>query len=608
MLKTAVVKKKPSYLFAAEDLRDNPGQWQAYESKGHCVVLAGPGSGKTKTLTIKMARMLAEDIREPRGTACITYNNECSGELRRRLSDLGVRESRNIYIGTIHSFCLRNVVLPYARLAGVEISKEIAVASESEQTKYFQDAFASVISANASPESWRTGFDKYRRTHLDRTVPSWRGDDAEYAELIEKYEELLHKNGLVDFDDMVLLGLKLIEENEWVRDCLRARFPVLVVDEYQDLGPALHRIVLSLCFKSGMRLFAVGDPDQSIYGFAGAQPELLQKLADMPGVEKLHLRFNYRSGQRIIDASEFALGEERGYKAKGGYAGAILFRNCPKGIEEQAEVICTKIIPAVLKRKEGRGVGDLAVLYLDRNDGDVIESQVKAAGLKFIRMDKGAAYRKTPLIRWLEGCASWCTDASPSGGRQLSILLPQWDYFNASARSESASHKRRVELVGFLYSHRDPNQPLRDWLKEIEESCIGATLKREPTLRDEAAAYAHLMKLCGKEGALGGLTVSAFGGQVGSKEHLNLITLHSAKGLEFDAVMMIGMDEGRIPRYRASSEEKLASRRLFYVGLTRARYEVHLMYSGFVQNRFGRYDNGPSSFLVEVSNRLKESK
>jgi DNA helicase-2/ATP-dependent DNA helicase PcrA len=101
------------YLDAADELRDNPGQWQAYESKGHCAVLAGPGSGKTKTLTIKMARMLSEDVQEPRGVACITYNSECAGELRRRLVRLGVREGRNIFIGTIHSFCLKHVILPY---------------------------------------------------------------------------------------------------------------------------------------------------------------------------------------------------------------------------------------------------------------------------------------------------------------------------------------------------------------------------------------------------------------------------------------------------------------------------------------------------------------
>src|SRR5262245_6159953 len=107
---------KPPYMLAAEALRKNEGQWKAYESEGNCVILAGPGSGKTKTLTVKLARMLAEDVRPPRGIACITYNNQCARELRRRLAALGVEDGRRAAIGTLHSFCLQHVVLPYARI------------------------------------------------------------------------------------------------------------------------------------------------------------------------------------------------------------------------------------------------------------------------------------------------------------------------------------------------------------------------------------------------------------------------------------------------------------------------------------------------------------
>jgi len=103
---------QPKYVVAAEQLRNNPGQWAAYESDGDCAVLAGPGSGKTKTLTIKLARMLTEDVREPRGIACITYSNECARELVRKLDSLGVVESKRVFIGTMHGFCLKNVVLP----------------------------------------------------------------------------------------------------------------------------------------------------------------------------------------------------------------------------------------------------------------------------------------------------------------------------------------------------------------------------------------------------------------------------------------------------------------------------------------------------------------
>src|SRR5712692_9993344 len=151
MSPSAAVNFQPTYLAAAEDLRGNPGQWQAYESRGHCVILAGPGSGKTKTLTVKMARMLHEDIHPPRGIACITYNSECVRELKYRLDQLGVEESGSVFIGTVHSFCLRNVVLPYAQLGGLGLPKDIAVASVSEQDLAFEQALGEEIGASEYP-------------------------------------------------------------------------------------------------------------------------------------------------------------------------------------------------------------------------------------------------------------------------------------------------------------------------------------------------------------------------------------------------------------------------------------------------------------------------
>ncbi len=608
MSSTDAADLKAPYRVAAGELRDNPEQWQAYESKGHCVVLAGPGSGKTKTMTIKMARMLAEDVQPPRGIACITYNSECAGELRRRLERLGVRESRNVFIGTIHSFCLKHVVLPYARLAGLDLADQLAVAVPSEQDRAFEEAFVDVH-RGTPPPGWRTEIDKYRRTHLDRQSAAWRGDDVDMAKLIENYENRLRRKGLIDFDDMVLLGLRLIEDNVWIRRCLEARFPILVVDEYQDLGLPLHRIVVALCFKSGVRLLAVGDPDQSIYGFAGAKPELLKQLSEMANVEKVHLRFNYRSGQRLIDAAEVALGEVRGYKASQDRKGTIDFYKYPDGLRQQAERICTKIIPASLTRREGRKIGDVAVLYPDRYDGDVIEEAVQAAGIKFIRVDGGAPYAKTPMTRWLEDCAAWCAGGWKTGSPRLSSLIRTWEGFNLSIRSESHLYSLKLSLVRFLFSHRSPGILASDWLKEAYDLLLAATLKREATLRDEMAAITNLIRVCGKDGKLKELTVAELGGQAGSPEHLKLITLHSAKGQEFDVVVMMGMDQGKLPSWAArTAESKREPRRLFYVGLTRSRHEVHITCSGFTVNRRGqRFDNGPSEFVIEVAKRLKET-
>lgn len=602
----AAARLTPAYRRAVEELRGNPGQWQAYNTDGHCVVLAGPGSGKTKTLTVKLAKLLIETVREPRGLACITYNTECARELKARLDRFGVLESANVFIGTVHSFCLRKVVMPYAALAGVDLPRDLRVALPSEQEAFFQRALEREIGANEFPPEWRTRADEYRRTHLNRHAVEWH-EDEQLAALVARYEGLLREHGTIDFDDMVLIGFHLIEAHRWVRRALHARFPVIVVDEYQDLGVALHRIVANLCFRGRSRLFAVGDPDQSIYGFTGARPELLRELADSPRVKTVRLAFNYRSGPTIVRASEIALGEDRGYQARGAGEGTVDFHERPDGLEDQAEYICGKLIPAALARIDGLRLGDIAVLYVDKNDGDVIARKAAEHNLRTMRIDRGAPYPKTPLTRWLEDCAAWCAGGWRTGRPRLSSLLATWiSMAKVHRTSDPRAHELKVTLLRFLLSHRDASLPLHDWLTVFRKDCLGTVLDADLTLRDEREAVAKILGTSGDDGPLVQWTVVIFGGQGGSPDHLNLITLHSAKGLEFRVVIMMGMEQGRIPHWSAGDLTKPEQRRLFYVGLSRAKDEVHMTYSGWTQNRHGRrFERGPSEFLAEVRDQLR---
>ena len=606
MSRSASLSRRQSYREAAADFRDNPGQLQAYESRGNCVVLAGPGSGKTKTLTVKLARMLAEDVRPPQGIACITYSLECAGELQHRLAALGVEERRNIFIGTVHSFCFKNIVLPYGHLSDLGLLPSPAVATDAQREAALADALGKTISSDELPSRWSVRFDCYRRTYPDLESREFLETDPQLAALVVHYEAALRAKNLIDFDSMVLDGLRLIERHEWVRRLMRARFPILAVDEYQDLGLPLHRIVISLCFEAGIRLLAVGDPDQSIYGAFGSRPELLQALAKMKGMEAVRLPFNYRCGQTIVTMSETVLGHARGYRSKAKQLGTIDFYECPDGLAQQAERVCHEIVPAALARGVGRKLGDIAVLYLDKNDGEVIADAVARAGMKFVRIDKGAPYRRTPLTRWIEDCARWCSGGWRLGHPRLSLLLRAWLGFDSALRSPLERRERRVEFVRFLFAHRDANLPLCDWLKDLEATSLRAVLVREPTLADEGIALAELQVACAGAGKLSGLTIGAFSGQTGSPDHLNLITLYSAKGLEFDAVVIFGMDQGRIPNWGAkSAESKQEPRRLFYVGLTRARHEVHMTYSGWRTTPYGRvFHDGASEFLLEVQAKL----
>jgi DNA helicase-2/ATP-dependent DNA helicase PcrA len=584
---------------AAEELRDNPGQWQAFESKGNCVVLAGPGSGKTKTLTLKLARVLAENVRPPRGVACITYSNECVREIRRRLKKLGIDERKNVFIGTVHSFCLRHVLAPYARLAGIAVPHPLTVARQAEQNVLFERALAEIVSSDERPSDWRIPMDRYRRMHIDRGAPEWQQEDVQLAQLVERYEYLLRERGLIDFDDMTLGGTRLIVEHDWVRRAVRARFPVLVIDEYQDLGVPLDHIVRCLCFQTGIRLIAVGDPDQSIYGYTGARPELLRDLAAQPGVECVTLGFNYRCARSIVRASEVALGEARGYQARRTQRGLIDWHERPGGLEDQAQFVCCELVPAIRQRLSVN-LGDVAVLYRTKHDGDVIAAAADSAGAPYARNDGNSAVPRTPLTRWLEECASWCAGGWRKGEPPLSWLVRLWLGMNPTLNAGLDRTNAKRNLVRTLLLLRQPGMPLAEWVGAMRQEVCQPAFEREPTLRQEAVDFAKLVENAGPAGKLKGLAIEVFAGQAGTPKHLNLITLHSAKGLEFEAVVVLGMDQGNIPPAntgRGTAED----RRLFYVALTRAKREFHMLYSGWCLDYRKRVREwGPSEYLEQV--------
>jgi DNA helicase II / ATP-dependent DNA helicase PcrA len=590
---------RPAYLAAAEYLRDNSGQWTAYESTGNCVVLAGPGSGKTKTLTTKMARMLYEDIRPPQGIACITYSTECARELKRRLDILGIEESRNVYIGTVHGFCLNHVVRPYAKLAKLSLPEPIQIPDENMWMGFFDRAVRQ-IAPEENPRYLKTTFERYRRTHLDRSGPDWQENHQLMPALIETFEYMLHGAGYLDFDDMALTGLKLIQQHNWIRAALRARFPVLVVDEYQDLGVPLHQIVIALCFKAHVRVLAVGDPDQSIYGFNGAEPRLLRDLAGMPDMQSVSLKKNYRCGKKIVAGSMVTLEKDLGYEAVNKYDGLITVWECPGGLEQQSTVICERIVPDALGRRQGRCLGDIAILYLDKYDAIPITEAVRCR-FKYVGGDKEISYKRTPLTRWLEDCAAWCVEGWRKGTPRLSSLIRFWLSIHEASRQAIEQSKLRRSLVAFLWKNRDPRMKLQDWLDGLLLLGLKEVVEQNLTRTDERESLESLREALADPRKIANICLGEFSGLRGSPEHLTLITLHSSKGLEFDVIILMGLEQGRIPDYRAVGEALEEERRKFYVGLTRAKHEVHLVYSGWYETRKRqRWHNGRSKFIDEL--------
>lgn len=566
---------------AIASLAKNPEQYEAVHEKGHCVVLAGPGSGKTKTLTTAMARSLLEDVAEPRGIACITYNNECALELETRLARLNIAPSDRIFIGTVHGFALSHVITPYARCVLPELPPGFRIATQNERRQSVETAYAQAIADGGNPyDRWRFAETK-RRRDVDRTHPVWRGRNPELTGFIEAYEADLRRRGLIDFDDMPLIAFRMIQAHPWIRKSLQARFPILFVDEYQDLGYALHELVLKLCFDAGVRLFAVGDADQSIYAFNGANPELLIDLTNRPGVRAISLRFNYRCGTKIITVSMAALGEERSYEAPDGTAdGVVLFRGINGDLNAQVKYVIETLVPELIKRNIP--MQEIAVLYRTADEGNMVAAAALAAGLPIARADSQALVRRNSrLSRLIEAYARWVAggwqDADPPFHRLLDEAV-------ALVLGTSAFMEERQaiahELVTFLWTSMHAGHTAHSWLKELRTQLIRPWHIRARTVTEDGDAIDEMIARTAPTSPDGDMALAHFGGRIEGSGRLNLSTLHSAKGREFDAVIMFAMNKDIIPSWRDQQrpETLREARRLFYVGVTRSRRELYLVF------------------------------
>ena len=575
-----------------QEIREDDMQLAAYKAVNNTVVIAGPGSGKTTVLTLKVMQLLAEVIYPPRGLACLTYSTEAVREFKSRLVKLGLEKRKNVFLGTVHSFCLSEIITPFAALyPQYKIPLPIRIISEAEKNRLFN-------SQNYEGTPKLIDVDKERTRNIKgiSRVAIESYDIALKAAI--SFEELLIQNGYLDFISMVKKSVELIKNEPYVRKALEAKYPWIIVDEYQDLGKPLHELILTLLNLTRIKVFAVGDADQSIYDFQGAAPDYLVELSQRQDVSCIHLKNNYRSSQTIVDASEYVLKSSRGYIASGklrDYHAKLEFIECPKGMDEQYERVIEQI-----SRFHTEGIPYHEIAVLVGNNNQVAELAQECSRQNIPAYIARQSFRLTDLIIWTQNCAKWVSDKCSVS---FDEICSTWKSFISQKRiiSEDDYFLLKRTIFQTLTASKVYKDNLSEWLCYLDKKVgIVSAFTASERYPDEIDNYNKLLETARSHDTQ--LTIK-FLTRLGIPENqVVLTTRHSSKGLEFDVVILPGMEKDSFPSYYDNTPRKLAeARRLCFVSVSRARKACILIRSKNLQNKYGRwFSKEPSPFWVAL--------
>ena len=338
-------------------------------------------------------------------------------------------------------------------------------------------------------------------------------------------------------------------------------------------------MVCDLMNQAEVRIIAVGDPDQSIYGFTGAKPSLHRDLYHLPVIERIPLKLNYLCATRIIDASKALLPNPPDSESHDGREGLITIHKVGGDVDAQALYALKTLVPQMLNENPKWKLGDIAFLYRTFREGSSIARSADEFEIRYFRLDSGALIKRTRLIEFLTDAAIWCSGGWKTGVVTLGQILKSWRLLRPGLKSELSALEARVPLIATLFENRDGSMPLKEWIGKLYIAALKDAFDSEPGLVDELETLKNLYTLTKKNKPLERFTVEVFANQGRSPNQLNLITLHSSKGLEFQGVIMLGLERGDFPSHLAIGDDALEAARLFYVGVTRAKSAVHLLYA-----------------------------
>jgi len=562
-------------------IRTDASQWEAYNSEVNTVVIAGPGSGKTRVLTLKAIKLLQSDIHAPSGLACISYSRETVRELKKRLKEYGYKSNKYDFIGTMHGFCLIHILQPFAhifRQYKVPIPMKIASLDLIEQIYNSVLYDLNIDSSNLSLMALN------RQRSLSYVGISDVEIQVDLFEIqaAELFESKLEMSGCVDFISIINIATQMIREQNYIRKTLEAKFPWFLIDEYQDLGKALHEMVLELQAQTEIKIFAVGDMNQSIYGFNGAYPDFLQELNSKDNFKSIPLTSNYRSNQGIIEGSIDILTSEPPrplYSAKKrvNEEAEFTFILCKAEMQPQYDVVANKIIPKL--KAKGISYSEIGILVASSNDVVQMATTLKDNDIPFyiVKWD----FTNSDIVFWLQECAQWCLN---SNLQSFDELFRYWQLqlkVHNDKRAFWEIFRQRVFFHGVLIESKSKSTVF-EWLEfvllELDLKELLKNSERYPDENDNLNALLNetLMK------NLKDVPLKRFAFLGEPENEITVTTRHSAKGLEFEAVIMLGMEEERFPytyKVEEGSRQMKEAHRLCYVGVSRAKRECFLICS-----------------------------
>lgn len=579
-----------------EEIQKDEDQYNAFMQMGHTVLQAGPGSGKTKVLTLKIYQLLRDHIKTPRGLACITFSKEAATEFTTRLQNLGFTQRENVFLGTIHAFCISHIITPFSHLyPELEIPSKLIFISTKRQNE---------ILVSIQGEIGYHGKITFEEISKERqNIDGFSEVKIRPYELAQRiallYEKRLKAAGLVDFDSIVIYATKLVKE-PLVQRYLQGKFPWLLIDEYQDLGKPLHEIVLTICRETKIKVFAVGDCDQSIYSFNGAHPDFLIELSREADFADLKLSTNYRSHPDIVKASEVCLKEARGYKANNSRSGGAEFRfiSCQQGMDEQYDLVVEKLLPHYLHKSISHE--EIAVVLKSRKEAKALAKYFVKKGIPFYLSN--GSFEKSEVVRWLEHCAKWCCNPQEYSFEKLFVF---WNQLFQSHGGTSSDLLNRIFLYRCLTNNRETIT--KKWFKQLlKDLQLIELLGGSTAFPDEVENLSNLKKELDK-GAYG--TLAKFSHLSKPIGQVTISTRHGIKGLEFEVVILLGLEEGNLPDWRDIENGNVSeARRLFFVCVSRAKVSCifvwsfkHYIYNG-KYNELKEYK--ASSFIYELYENL----